>query len=251
MLFWLVHYLDRSRKPWACALFVVPLLIAYESGLRFLNPNPESLRTGVDAWIHSAAAWAGIRWPLVPPIVLSLTLIAWAWLAGDRLEEPLAVWTGMAVESACFAGLLFGLVQLVFPILSHAGGLVQDVLNRVLDVSSETHTESTWSMIVRFLGAGIYEETLFRLFGLTLIRWVLLAGDVRERWANIAAAILSSILFAAAHHLGSGHEHVNATVFLYRTFAGLYFAALFETRGYGIAVGAHVGFDMLVGLMLR
>jgi membrane protease YdiL (CAAX protease family) len=65
------------------------------------------------------------------------------------------------------------------------------------------------------------------------------------------AAISSAVLFAAAHHFGRGGEPWDGYVFSFRSLAGMYFAALFHLRGFGIAVGAHAGYDVLVGLLLR
>jgi hypothetical protein len=66
--------------------------------------------------------------------------------------------------------------------------------------------------------------------------------------ALILAAIGSSVLFAGAHHVGPHGEQFDAFVFLFRFTAGLYFALLFWWRGFGIAVGAHAGYDVLVGV---
>jgi hypothetical protein len=41
---------------------------------------------------------------------------------------------------------------------------------------------------------------------------------------------------------------MRADYFVFRTMAGLFFTLLFITRGFGIAVGAHAGYDILVGL---
>jgi hypothetical protein len=41
---------------------------------------------------------------------------------------------------------------------------------------------------------------------------------------------------------------MRADYFVFRSAAGLYFTFLFITRGFGIAVGAHAGYDILVGL---
>lgn len=249
---WLTAYLVRTRQPWVNALFVIPLLIAYEVGLFLLSPNPDDLRTGADAWLRRLFNAAGIYPALVTPIAVALGLAVWGWLAKtERWEDPLGTCSGMILESAVFAGLLFGLVQLTFPLLARGGDIVQNALGHYLEISPGYLPETTWAIILRFVGAGIYEETIFRLVGFSALRLLFTAGDVQPRWANLLAAFGSSFLFAAAHHMGSGAEHINATVFLYRMFAGLYFAALFQMRGFGVAVGAHVGFDTLVGLILR
>ena len=41
---------------------------------------------------------------------------------------------------------------------------------------------------------------------------------------------------------------MRADYFVFRAAVGLYFTALFVVRGFGIAVGAHAGYDILVGL---
>jgi hypothetical protein len=41
---------------------------------------------------------------------------------------------------------------------------------------------------------------------------------------------------------------MRADYFVFRTVAGLYFTLLFVLRGFGVAVGAHAGYDVLVGV---
>ena len=65
--------------------------------------------------------------------------------------------------------------------------------------------------------------------------------------AVILAAAASALLFSAAHHVGPFGDPFDGYVFLFRTIAGVYFAVLMETRGFGIAVGAHACYDVLVG----
>ena len=62
--------------------------------------------------------------------------------------------------------------------------------------------------------------------------------------------VLSSVAFAAVHHLGPTGEAYQGFVFLFRTLAGLYFAVLYQARGFGIAVGTHACYDILVGVVL-
>jgi hypothetical protein len=66
--------------------------------------------------------------------------------------------------------------------------------------------------------------------------------------AGVVAAAAAAAAFAAAHHIGPYGEPVRADYFLFRAVAGLYFTLLFVMRGFGIAVGAHAGYDVLVGV---
>jgi membrane protease YdiL (CAAX protease family) len=45
-------------------------------------------------------------------------------------------------------------------------------------------------------------------------------------------------------------EPFHAAVFLYRTIAGFYFAWIYQLRGLGVAVGAHAGYNLLIGLLI-
>ncbi len=120
--------------------------------------------------------------------------------------------------------------------------------------------------VISSVGAGLYEEFLFRL----LLVPLLLAGVVsvtgRRRAAAITAVALSSLIFAAAHYLpadGSAlsplsyldaFETVRQTPslwygFVFRGLAGAAFGSLFVLRGFGVTVGSHAFYDVLVGFM--
>src|SRR5262249_8158612 len=101
-----------------------------------------------------------------------------------------------------------------------------------------------------FVGAGIYEEVLFRMGLFAGLRWLLKHVGLPPLAPSLLAATVSAVAFAAAHHIGPQGEKLDAFVFLFRTLAGVYFAFVFQLRGFGIVVGAHVGYDVLVGALL-
>ena len=104
--------------------------------------------------------------------------------------------------------------------------------------------------MVTFIGAGIYEEVIFRLGVYAGLMAMMRISQVPMVAAVPVAAGLSGALFAAAHHIGPAGESVESFVFAFRTLAGVYFALVYQFRGFGVAVGAHAGYDMLVGVML-
>ena len=63
------------------------------------------------------------------------------------------------------------------------------------------------------------------------------------------SAILTSLLFSAAHYVGPLGDSFQLYSFTFRTVAGLFFALLFIVRGFGIAAGTHAAYDMLVALL--
>jgi hypothetical protein len=68
--------------------------------------------------------------------------------------------------------------------------------------------------------------------------------------STVMAMLLSALVFAGAHHIGPYGEPFEGYVFLFRTLAGLYFALLYQLRGFAVAVGAHACYDVLVGVLI-
>lgn len=237
------EYWEATRHPWACVLFVLPLLVLYEVGLFLCGPTaPEHLRNGADVWLRLGLAAAGVSPLYGAPLFLLLALLGWALIyRGPAPRDWFGAWAGMLVESALFAACLYGLSVGLWPLL------------HVLPAVSLEHastTEPALQYIVRYLGAGIYEETVFRLLLFSGLFAFLNCLALPERWALVLAAVASALLFAAAHNLGPHGEPFHPYIFLFRTIAGLFFAWLFCVRGFGIAVGAHTGYDVLVGVLL-
>lgn len=117
-----------------------------------------------------------------------------------------------------------------------------------------TSPPSLWKQLaartILFIGAGVYEEFLFRFL---LIPGLILAftrGGVPSHRAALLAILWTSMLFSAAHYIGPAGDTFSYFTFLFRFAAGLFFASVFLSRGFGIVVGCHAAYDLLVGLML-
>jgi membrane protease YdiL (CAAX protease family) len=234
-------YLAATRHPWSCVLFLLPLLGAYEAGV-FLagDGQPEALRNGADTWLRWALQSLGLSPMYGAPVLLVTVLLVWSWLRRqDRPREHLAVWLGMSAESVLFAAALWCLSRSLAPLLDGLG----------IRLDYPAADAPALEQIISFVGAGIYEETLFRLVLFSSLAVLFRQAEVPL--PGLFAGLTSSLLFAAAHNLGPHGEPFAAYVFLFRTLAGLYFALVYSLRGFGIAVGAHAGYDMLVGVLAQ
>ncbi len=99
-----------------------------------------------------------------------------------------------------------------------------------------------------YLGAGVYEELLFRLMLVPPLA-VFTTHLVNRPGLRIAAVvILTSLLFSAAHYVGPHGEAMDAFTFVFRFSAGAIFALLFVYRGFGIAAGTHALYDIFISL---
>ena len=100
------------------------------------------------------------------------------------------------------------------------------------------------------IGAGIYEELVFRLILISVILMVgadLLHFDRRN--VIICAIAVSSLFFAAHHHRPFGDEAFDPLRFIFRTGAGAYLAAIFWYRGYALAAGCHAAYNVCLAFI--
>jgi hypothetical protein len=65
--------------------------------------------------------------------------------------------------------------------------------------------------------------------------------------AGTLAVTGSALAFSVAHHVGVPGEPFTWYAFFFRWVAGVYFAWVFVVRGFGVAVGTHAAYDILVG----
>jgi membrane protease YdiL (CAAX protease family) len=234
-------YLGATRHPWPCLLFLLPLLIIYEAGvLRFGGTHPDALRNGADTWLRWGLESFGLTQLYCAPVLIGVVFFAWSVLRfWDRPEGVAGICAGMAAESVLFALGLWALSREIGPFLDQMG--IKLSLNP---------DDNILGRLVTFVGAGIYEEALFRL-----ALFFILGRLLRFLWVSSLVAapltmISSALLFSAAHHIGPFGEAFNSYVFLFRFLAGLYFAMLYQLRGFGIAVGTHAFYDVLVGVLV-
>lgn len=235
----MTSYLSATRHPWSSFLFLLPLLAVYEGGVLWIGGDrADRIRNGADAWLRWAFEVFGVGHFLLAPALLVGTLLVWSWWRwDDRPADPVRTWFGMAFESGIYAFLLWHLSQNFGPLIDLVG--IKLAIELPLGQAAK---------VLTFIGAGIYEEVLFRLGLFTLTYYLLRAVRIPMSGAVLLASVGAAAGFAAAHHIGPYGEPMNPYVFLFRSLAGLYFTVLFVARGFGIAVGAHAGYDILVGL---
>lgn len=234
-------YLSATRHPWASLLFLLPLLAAYEGGVLWFGGDRTFVAAQADAWVRGVLEIYGVAEIYAAPLVLVAVLLLWSlWRWSDRPQDPISTCFGMAFESAAFAVLLWQFSRNFGPIIDHLGVRLEVGLR-----------SPPAAQVLTFVGAGIYEEVLFRLGLFTAVAVILRMAGLPGWFAVLTAAVASALAFAAAHHVGRFGEPMQPYVFLFRVLAGVYFAVLYSSRGFGVAVGAHAGYDVLVGVAVR
>lgn len=241
------EYWHQSRLPWPSLVFLMPMLIAYEAGVLWVGgPHAEEIRSGADVWLRGGldAIGLGVSW--LPPLLVVAGLLVWQWIERHPWRVSAETLAGMFAESVVFAFLLLLLGQLqsrLFSLVPSSG--VVGVVAALTPTEAETLARA-----LGYVGAGIYEEVLFRLALLPGTIALLRQPVWLRKWATPLAVLLTSLLFSAAHHAGPSGEPFDLFRFCFRALAGGIFAGLFVLRGFGITACSHALYDLLVGVLL-
>ena len=204
-------------------VLILPVWLAYAAAVVFATTSNRADLVSRGIW----ALCGGERAPyLVVHAVLAALALAWARRAGRGHCLALAVVVPVRVEATLYA----------LTLAVALGALVAALpLGAQLD------------HVVTALGAGVHEELVFRLAlfaggAVVLTR----AGVAAPRLAWLIALVGSSVLFAAAHHLGPHAEAWSGAALVFRALAGLGLALVCWYRSLAHAVYAHTLFDLYV-----
>jgi membrane protease YdiL (CAAX protease family) len=222
-------YFEQSQVPLTCLLFLTPLLCLHEIGSRWMAADPERLLAfhHVKLFLHVFGA-SGRYLPAfaVATILLSSHIAR----KGDwTLDISTAGF--MILESIALSLPLFALDALS----SHYIPLA----------AAPVHGHSRWpSLFIMCVGAGIYEELIFRLVFFTLLN-ILLIDLLRlpKKRVILAIVVAGAVLFSLYHYWWG--EAFAWRSFAFRTAAGIYFGLIFISRGFGVTAGTHAAYDLL------
>ncbi len=236
------HYLKVTREPRYSVLFAFPLLLLYEVlSLAVTQSAFTGIRNGADVLLKTIFVSLGGHVGLVVFGILLVGIGAFVvWRdqrkRGGRLKPY--VFVSMLVESVVYAALLGGVVSM----------LTVWILNAGLSIQSLPAQIPFSAQLVISLGAGIYEELLFRV----LVVGGLIAVGVALGWrrpvAVGVAVVGSALIFSGFHYIGPLGDQLTLASFTFRAVAGVVLSGLYVARGFGITAWTHALYD--VGLTL-
>jgi hypothetical protein len=222
-------YFEESAGPLSSLVFLAPLIVIYELGTRWYASDPVShveQRIIAFSLMQQFFSFFGATGKYMPPAAVVSILLGWHIVRNDSWVTHIGYLMVMVVESALYAlplralALVFSHYLPLYPSPDHARAL-----------------------LVLSVGAGIYEEMLFRMVAFCALHFVLFdLMKMRKVPAFLLMVLITSVMFSAYHYLGS--ETFEWRSFVFRTLAGMYFAGIFIWRGFGITAGAHAAYDI-------
>ncbi|RMD65871.1 MAG: CPBP family intramembrane metalloprotease [Planctomycetota bacterium] len=233
-----------SAGPVHTLLFLAPLLLLYELGSALFLTRPGS---GVVETVKAHKLLSdffrlfGAAGFHLPALALVAALLAQQRLTRDPWRPQKWVLGGMLAESAAWTAPLLLLSGLSQRLAAAVASAPQTPLASL----------SIPAKITIAIGAGLYEELVFRMLAIALLHLILVdLLKAREAPGRVAAVVLAAAAFALYHDTAftSG---LNLPLLGFYFAAGLYFGALYAWRGFGIVVGAHALYDIAALLLPR
>jgi membrane protease YdiL (CAAX protease family) len=224
-------HLSGRIDPLTSAILVFPLFLTYQAGIlasdRGQNGVDFVTRTLIDLAERDMGNYLVILAGMFVAYAAVLVILRKSGSFSPRVFLP------MLVESTFYALTMGSLILFVIRRFSTiVPGLAAGALGPT-------------DIVVLSAGAGFHEELIFRVMLMGGLGW-LLAGVTGRRRAWVVALVISSILFALAHHVGPLGEPFRFDAFVYRTLAGVFFALVYQIRGFAVAAWTHALYDVYV-----
>ena len=229
-----LSYWDVSKNIYYSILFVIPMLFIYELMCWFQFYKSEfQIRNGADVFIRQLFLAFGHNAELVYALSLLfifLIIIFYNREVIDKSRLKISLLSFMFLESFIW-GALFVVMM----------GLSEKLL---LSIMQRNILPEQFYLSI---GAGIWEELLFRVGMLGLIIYLLkhILG-YNFLFSAFTAIIFSSFLFSFFHYIGDLGDIFTFRSFYLRTFSGIFLGSLYIFRGFGITAYTHIFYDMTI-----
>jgi len=224
-------YLTRSRNLPKSFLFILPLLVFYEIGIILYGAetkNAAGVIVKKPFEIFGDSATLAFN-SLI--IILSFCSIFYI---EKKNRLSCGIFIPMFFESAAY-GFCLGYVTLFFV----HGYLPLEITN--------SYVHNFIKGIIISIGAGIYEEILFRMLLLSILYFIIVkALRTNPIIGSLTSILICAFIFSIMHYIGPSADSFSISSFSFRLVAGIVLSAIFIFRGLGIAVYTHAIYDILI-----
>jgi len=229
-------YSQLTHRPLHCLVFLLPLLAAYELGVAAIqaaHPGGPQVKLVAEDLLERFLAACGATGYHLPALAVVAILLSWQVFSKEPWKVNWPTILGMTGES----------LLLAFPLLA---------LNYTIGQVSPGHlaaggpSAGWFDQLILSIGAGIYEELLFRLMLISVLSFLLVdLMRIPKQYGLAAVIVLSSLAFALQHQVPIGGEAYVPVRFAFRMLAGGFLASVFVLRGFAVAVGCHAFYDII------
>tara|TARA_B100000941_G_scaffold252294_1_gene199324 strand:+ start:107 stop:802 length:696 start_codon:yes stop_codon:yes gene_type:complete len=222
-------YYFKSKSLFYSLIITFPLFIFYEIGIFYMfQANIPYSKNGADVLIEEFINMLGLNGYYAASSILFIVFFLILYFQRKNFKTfkiSSKYLSLMIMESFLYAVLLVLLLQNIY--LSQ-GVNMNNLNNFILSI-----------------GAGLYEELIFRFFLLFFLsKSFIFIFKMKEFSSLLLSIIASSVLFSLFHYIGQ--ESFNSYSFTLRFIAGIYLSLIYINRGFGIVALTHAFYDLFV-----
>ncbi len=222
-------------------LSALPLILLYEALIIVANGGRAGeIRVSSEVWLKEILASMGAQsMHVLAGIVI---VIGFGIVIYERKKDipiRLSYFIGMMIESMLYAVLV--------------AMLVSEIVWRLFDptaiqtgIIAQVEMGDLWTQIALSIGAGIYEELVFRVIVVGGVYLFLHALFGFKTLAYLIAAVSGAFLFSLVHYIGPLGDTFTLASFAFRFLFGLALNVLYLTRGFGVAAWTHALYDIMI-----
>ena len=227
------NYWRYSRSVYYSAVAALPLLVIYEILIVLSQSRYWGIRNAADVWIRTFLMAFDLQAQHITFVLIGISL-ALIPIAKSRAR-------GIKLKANYFA-LMFA-ECLAFSLV--LGVVLQSIL-RLGGLSSGGPGSGLMQNLALSVGAGLFEEIIFRVILLNLLFLLLSPLLQKKVVAAVVSVLLASFLFSLSHYVGTMADTWQLYSFMFRWAAGLLFTVLYFVRGFAITAYTHALYDIWV-----
>lgn len=237
-------YTSATRTVTYGFLASLPLLVLYEIGIVLANRGAiAGVEVGAGVWLKTLLTYLGGRGWFAMGIVV-LVIGTWAFWRDRNRRPPVRrdYFIRLIAESALYAVLLAVTIGYAVGALFGSWVLPAGLVQTVGELSVPLR-------LALSVGAGLYEELVFRVLLVGGMFWVMTLFLEKRKVAYGLAAVIGALIFSAAHYIGPLGDPFEMPSFTFRAFFGLALNGIFLLRGFAAAAWTHALYDIFVTLL--
>jgi len=214
-------------RPLNQLVVIAPLLLVFHIASAYIGSN-----LLVPHFMQIAFQWLGASGHLLPPLLIVTVLLCQHVMKKEPWQVDFMAAGGTILESIVWT----------LPLLT-AGWIIGSNTEAAID-----HSQVYLHNCIEAIGAGIYEEFIFRMV-LIQVGSILLIdlANLKKDRVMIFLILFSALIFSACHFSSGelfGAETMNWEKFVFLSTAGVWWSVLFLWRGYGVAACCHIAWNI-------
>lgn len=227
-------YYNPSKNIANSFLYILPLLVLYEVAIAIQNSG---VKNTAGIAIKTPLTVFGKNGSLIFNLLVITLLFVSLFFIEKKYRFSSLIFIPMALESLVYA-LFIGHVL---------GFFVYNVLFPLI-IAAPLST-NIWTGIVLSIGAGVYEEIVFRFLLLSALGFLFTnLLKFRKPISAIISIMISAFIFTTVHYLGALKDDFTYAGFTFRLLSAIFLSVIFIYRGLGIVVYTHAIYDVFTFL---